>query len=32
MLHNPNYDFNDQLIPSGAETWVRLVESWFNSR
>jgi amidohydrolase len=30
MLHNPNYDFNDELIPSGAETWVRLVESWFS--
>jgi hippurate hydrolase len=29
MLHNPSYDFNDQLIPLGASMWVRLVESWF---
>ena len=27
-LHNPNYDFNDQLIPVGASLWVRLVERW----
>ena len=25
-LHNPHYDFNDQLIPLGASLWVRLVE------
>ena len=29
MLHNPSYDFNDELIPLGATYWVRLVESWF---
>ncbi len=28
MLHNPNYDFNDDLIPLGATVWVRLVEQW----
>ncbi len=28
MLHNPSYDFNDQLIPLGATYWVRLVEAW----
>ncbi|RIK96195.1 MAG: amidohydrolase [Burkholderiales bacterium] len=28
-LHNPNYDFNDDLIPLGAAYWVRLVERWF---
>ena len=26
-LHNPNYDFNDALIPIGATLWVRLVET-----
>jgi hippurate hydrolase len=26
-VHNPNYDFNDQLIPLGAAYWVRLVET-----
>ena len=28
MLHNPSYDFNDDLIPLGATYWVRLVEAW----
>ena len=28
MLHNPSYDFNDQLIPLGATYWVRLAEAW----
>jgi hippurate hydrolase len=28
MLHNPSYDFNDDLIPLGATAWVRLVEKW----
>lgn len=28
MLHNPHYDFNDELIPLGATAWVRLVERW----
>ena len=27
MLHNPSYDFNDDLIPLGATYWVRLVEA-----
>ena len=27
-LHNPNYDFNDELIPLGATLWVRLAEQW----
>jgi len=31
MLHNPSYDFNDELIPLGASMWARLVESWFSS-
>jgi amidohydrolase len=28
MLHNPSYDFNDELIPLGATYWVRLAEDW----
>jgi amidohydrolase len=28
MLHNPSYDFNDQLIPLGANLWVNLVQKW----
>jgi amidohydrolase len=28
MLHNPSYDFNDQLIPLGGTMWVRLAEEW----
>lgn len=31
MLHNPSYDFNDELIPVGATMWVRLVERWFTA-
>lgn len=26
MLHNPHYDFNDNIIPLGAHFWVRLVQ------
>ncbi len=28
MLHNPSYDFNDDLIPLGASAWVHMVEKW----
>jgi hippurate hydrolase len=28
MLHNPSYDFNDDLIPLGATFWVRLTQEW----
>ncbi len=28
MLHNPSYDFNDELIPLGATAWVRLAHKW----
>ena len=27
-LHNPSYDFNDELIPLGATYWVKLAEDW----
>ena len=26
MIHNPHYDFNDQLLPIGVSYWIRLVE------
>ncbi|AMO23828.1 M20 aminoacylase family protein [Ramlibacter solisilvae] len=32
MLHNPSYDFNDELIPLGATYWVRLAEAWLGRR
>jgi hippurate hydrolase len=28
MLHNPSYDFNDDLIPLGATYWVQLAQAW----
>jgi hippurate hydrolase len=28
MLHNPGYDFNDRILPIGANYWVELAESW----
>jgi amidohydrolase len=28
MLHNPSYDFNDDLIPLGATYWVQLATRW----
>jgi hippurate hydrolase len=31
MLHNPSYDFNDDLIPLGASYWVRLAEAWLKA-
>ena len=27
MLHNPHYDFNDEILPLGASYWVRLAEN-----
>jgi amidohydrolase len=27
-LHNPRYDFNDQLIPLGGTFWVELARRW----
>jgi hippurate hydrolase len=26
VLHNPRYDFNDEILPLGASYWARLVE------
>jgi hippurate hydrolase len=28
MVHNPGYDFNDRVLPTGASYWVRLTESY----
>ncbi|MGP1517372.1 MAG: M20 aminoacylase family protein [Ottowia sp.] len=28
LLHNPHYDFNDNLIALGATYWVRLARAW----
>ncbi|RZI39885.1 amidohydrolase [Herbaspirillum sp. HC18] len=30
-LHNPSYDFNDELLPIGATYWVRLAETWLRN-
>ncbi|MCP5246027.1 MAG: amidohydrolase [Burkholderiales bacterium] len=27
LLHNPNYDFNDEILPLGAAYWAKLVEN-----
>jgi hippurate hydrolase len=26
MVHNPGYDFNDEIIEPGARMWLALVE------
>ena len=28
LLHNPSYDFNDEVLPVGVLLWVRLAERW----
>ena len=30
-LHNPSYDFNDELIPLGATAWVHIAEEWLRA-
>ena len=30
-LHNPSYDFNDDLLPIGATYWVRLAERFLSN-
>ena len=27
MVHNPGYDFNDEILPIGASYWVQLVNN-----
>ncbi|MBW9334072.1 amidohydrolase [Herbaspirillum sp. RU 5E] len=31
-LHNPSYDFNDDLLPIGATYWVRLAEKFLQPK
>ena len=31
LLHNPHYDFNDDILPLGASYWVQLVENVMSS-
>ncbi|OLP62103.1 amidohydrolase [Xaviernesmea oryzae] len=31
-LHNPGYDFNDEVIPHGISYWVKLAESRLNAQ
>ncbi|TDY88002.1 UNVERIFIED_ORG: hippurate hydrolase [Herbaspirillum seropedicae] len=31
-LHNPSYDFNDDLLPIGATYWVRLAEKFLQTK
>ena len=31
-LHNPSYDFNDELIPLGGSYWVKLVQRFLPTR
>ncbi|GAI15438.1 unnamed protein product [marine sediment metagenome] len=31
-LHNPTYDFNDDILSLGATFWERLVHQWFATR
>lgn len=31
MLHNPGYDFNDEILSIGASYWVRLAEAFYQS-
>ncbi|NIF27609.1 amidohydrolase [Pantoea sp. Tr-811] len=32
MVHNPAYDFNDDILALGATFWVRLTETWLTSQ
>lgn len=32
MIHDPRYDFNDEILIRGAEYWVRLAESFLNKK
>jgi hippurate hydrolase len=27
MVHNPGYDFNDRVLPTGASYWVHLAQA-----
>jgi hippurate hydrolase len=31
MVHNPAYDFNDRVLPTGASYWVRVAETYLQA-
>lgn len=31
-LHNPKYDFNDDIIPTGVQYWIALAKQYFETR
>ncbi|MFM0688689.1 M20 family metallopeptidase [Paraburkholderia strydomiana] len=31
-LHNPKYDFNDDIIPAGVQYWISLAQQYFQTR
>ncbi|MDT4808881.1 hypothetical protein FQZ97_417470 [compost metagenome] len=31
MVHNPGYDFNDDILVCGAAYWAALTEAWFQT-
>ncbi|MNG13119.1 Peptidase family M20/M25/M40 [compost metagenome] len=31
MVHNPGYDFNDEILVRGAAYWAALAEAWFQA-
>ncbi len=32
MIHNPGYDFNDEILPIGATYWVKMAEEILSTR
>ena len=32
QLHHPKFDFNDDILPTGAAFWVELAETWLAAR
>ena len=32
MVHHPQYNFNDEILPYGASYWARLVEQILPAR
>jgi hippurate hydrolase len=31
MVHNPGYDFNDRVLPTGGSYWVRIAETYLRA-
>ena len=32
MVHNPDYDFNDEILPLGASFWVNLAHGFLSEQ